>query len=544
MLVERHTLPGLLVVSWLPVTIDLAGFSNGVRVTGYAVYADGLKVTEVTDATAGSTLLELSQLQLPLLCQKVSVRTVSLCGESLDSVPAQIPQDCLNCDRLPETSPFTDTCGDQTPCRITFPVCPQRLALDPPSAKAHSLSPRSCGESLEAFPEEPLRKHPPMPNLSSEGECPSAGAGGQAQGPAEAWEVCRNDLLFGKSPHNHRPPLPSGQSHGAEDRDWHVDTSQSPALGVLHLSPKCAPRKEAGQEKAALEKVLRQKQDAQVVTPPQIGTHQRYVSDFHDILQQEEEALGFGPGATERQEQRRELRTQSRRGQALWDKRESRLHEPSSALCPASSSKVIALSGGGPPLLEAGPDNSVRVFVALFDYEPLVMSANPEAADEELAFQKGQLLRVWGSQDSRGFYRGECNGQVGNIPGHLVAEVEEGLERTDRRWHLPEQGHLPSVALLDEMGGLPIPQDSPPLPQGNPRRPLLCTQMTMMAALDYDPKDGWAGGQVKGKLSLKAGDLVTVYGPVDDRGFYYGESGGRRGLVPAHLLDYMSLQDE
>ncbi|XP_008141106.2 RIMS-binding protein 3A [Eptesicus fuscus] len=537
-LVERHTLPGLLVVSWLPVTIDLAGFSNGVRVTGYAVYADGLKVAEVTDATAGSALLELSQLQLPLMCQKVSVRTVSLCGESLDSVPAQIPQDCLNCSRSPEASPFTYTRGDRSPCRITFPVCPQRLALAPRSAEARSHVPRSCGASLEAFPEEPPRKHSPMPNRSSEGACPSAGAGSQTQGPAEAWGAGGKDLPFRKSPQNHRPPLHSGQSQGEEDRDW--DTGRSPALGVLPLSPECARR-----EKAALEKVLRQQQDAQVFTPPQIGTRQRYVSDPHDILQQqEEEAVCLGPWATERQEQGRELRTQSRRGQALWGKRGSQLPEPSSAPCPAPSGKAMAGSGGGPPQREAGLDTSVRVFVALFDYEPLAMSASPEAAEEELAFQKGQLLRVWGSPDSRGFYRGECNGQVGHIPGHLVAEVEEGVGRTDRRWRLPMQGHLPSVAHLDEIGGLPTPQDSFPLPQGNPRRPPLGTRMTMMAALDYDPKDGWAGGQAKGKLSLKAGDLVTVYGPVDDRGFYYGESGGRRGLVPAHLLDYMSLHDE
>lgn len=36
--------PGILMISWLPVTIDAAGTSNGVRVTGYAIYADGQKV--------------------------------------------------------------------------------------------------------------------------------------------------------------------------------------------------------------------------------------------------------------------------------------------------------------------------------------------------------------------------------------------------------------------------------------------------------------------------------------------------------------------
>lgn len=46
---------------------------------------------EVTSPTAGSVLIEISQLQILQLCQEVTVRTVSLYGESVDSVPAQIP---------------------------------------------------------------------------------------------------------------------------------------------------------------------------------------------------------------------------------------------------------------------------------------------------------------------------------------------------------------------------------------------------------------------------------------------------------------------
>ena len=42
--VEPGPSPGILIISWLPVTIDAAGTSNGVRVTGYAIYADGQKV--------------------------------------------------------------------------------------------------------------------------------------------------------------------------------------------------------------------------------------------------------------------------------------------------------------------------------------------------------------------------------------------------------------------------------------------------------------------------------------------------------------------
>lgn len=39
-------------------------------------------------------------------------------------------------------------------------------------------------------------------------------------------------------------------------------------------------------------------------------------------------------------------------------------------------------------------DNRVRFFVALFDYDPQTMSPNPDAADEELPFQEGQIIKV------------------------------------------------------------------------------------------------------------------------------------------------------
>lgn len=34
------------------------------------------------------------------------------------------------------------------------------------------------------------------------------------------------------------------------------------------------------------------------------------------------------------------------------------------------------------------------MFVALFDYDPMSMSPNPDAADEELPFKEGQIIKV------------------------------------------------------------------------------------------------------------------------------------------------------
>lgn len=41
-------------------------------------------------------------------------------------------------------------------------------------------------------------------------------------------------------------------------------------------------------------------------------------------------------------------------------------------------------------------EESFRIFVALFDYDPLSMSPNPDAADEELPFKEGQIIKVGG----------------------------------------------------------------------------------------------------------------------------------------------------
>ena len=54
---------------------------------------------------------------------------------------------------------------------------------------------------------------------------------------------------------------------------------------------------------------------------------------------------------------------------------------------------------GGESLVDSVPDmeyddGRVRIFIALFDYDPVTMSPNPDAVEEELPFKEGQLLKV------------------------------------------------------------------------------------------------------------------------------------------------------
>lgn len=67
--------------------------------------------------------------------------------------------------------------------------------------------------------------------------------------------------------------------------------------------------------------------------------------------------------------------------------------------------------------------------MALYDYDPLTMSPNPEACDEELSFTEGQLIKVIGEKDADGFYYGESHGNRGFVPCNMVTEVQVDDDR-------------------------------------------------------------------------------------------------------------------
>uniref|UniRef100_A0A670Y563 SH3 domain-containing protein n=1 Tax=Pseudonaja textilis TaxID=8673 RepID=A0A670Y563_PSETE len=312
---------GILVISWLPVTIDAEGSSNGVRVTGYAVYADGQKVMEVTSPTAGSVLIEISQLQILQLCQEVTVRTVSLYGESVDSVAAQIPSALL--------------------------------------------------EEVERSSESQFRGRP------------SRLLGGGA--PAL---VTRTSQVPGKE-------LPSKRS-------------------------------EPGNR------------------PLNILTDHNRGSDLSDITEEEEEE--------DEKEEEEEKPVSGRPGEMKWN--------PSEYCSRENGDKVFLFllslrsrTWRNPSLESADDKGSMRLFVALFDYDPVSMSPNRDAAEEELPFQEGQILKVYGHKDADGFYRGECAGRTGFIPCNMVSELR--VDSDSARKQLIEEGHISTDMLMESLGTLP-----------------------------------------------------------------------------------------
>nr|XP_023698429.1 RIMS-binding protein 2-like [Paramormyrops kingsleyae] len=172
-------------------------------------------------------------------------------------------------------------------------------------------------------------------------------------------------------------------------------------------------------------------------------------------------------------------------------------------------------------------DNPTRIFVALFPYEPAVMSPNPDTADEELPFMEGQIIQVYGDKDADGFYYGESNGHFGYIPCNMVSEVKVGDEES--RQQLLQCGFLPAEVPMEKSDSR---HSAMKLKDQTPCR--------MVAIFDYDPRQSSPNIDIEAELTFKAGDTVLVFGNLDSDGFFYGELNGQRGLVPSNFLRAVS----
>ncbi|XP_072244463.1 RIMS-binding protein 2 isoform X4 [Leuresthes tenuis] len=194
---------------------------------------------------------------------------------------------------------------------------------------------------------------------------------------------------------------------------------------------------------------------------------------------------------------------------------------------------------------ESEPEDLTRVFVALFDYDPLSMSPNPDAADEELPFKEGQIIKVFGNKDTDGFYRAQIRDRVGLIPCNMVSEIQtEDDEMMDQ---LLKQGFLPLNTPVEKLvncdrfkDGRSINRRSRKSKRERNRRSGRQHPMStrrMVALYDYDPRESSPNVDVEAELTFCAGDVIAVFGEIDEDGFYYGELNGHKGLVPSNFLE-------
>uniref|UniRef100_A0A8C3Y5E6 RIMS-binding protein 2 n=1 Tax=Catharus ustulatus TaxID=91951 RepID=A0A8C3Y5E6_CATUS len=724
--VEAGPSPGILVISWLPVTIDAEGSSNGVRVTGYAVYADGQKVIEVTSPTAGSVLVDLSQLQMFQVCHEVSVRTMSQYGESVDSVPAQISSVLLQsshctspvCTAVPFRLPRGSTRASlpaHSPQHTSALLIQQKIPAE--SSDAKLADPSSipvgsarccpllflphlsclCAQRKEecsfvaeivwetekmyfAFPQQEeklletghrqltlftehnrssdlsdILEEEEEDELSSEAleekkwdqrepcsqenvekvTCPECCLQGVLVQPSHM-DLCDTDSDEEILERILELPLQKNEDEEEQDaKESRVDADHAnPAFGQLACSQKKVhwnwcyqendPKSGSGtspswskkkgnnyQEKIqSRPEISRKRQNDQtehcsrllsncsqmgsgLYRAPSLREELNVVSsaggkeglDLYSRARQgtlrKKAPRAVGTGGAEPTvmamhcpsprslEIDIEYDSEDDQDSTCASSPESRLWPERSQSCQGDRSERWAtgemeapgngwgeagrqcqgrahvLSAmfplcSGPPRSTApessGKDDGIRIFVALFDYDPVSMSPNPDAAEEELPFKEGQILKVCGDKDADGFYRGECAGREGYIPCNMVSEVP--VESSELKQQLLKQGFLADTENPGNGTFAPPPRRQT-VPPPKPRRskkglchPLLLLQFSelltprrMVAAFDYNPKESSPNTDVEAELTFSAGDVITVFGSMDDDGFYYVSAG-------------------
>ncbi|XP_045700005.1 RIMS-binding protein 2 isoform X5 [Phyllostomus hastatus] len=521
--VHAGATPGTVHVSWKPPALTATGLSNGANVTGYGVYAHGQRVAEVIAPMADGTAVELVRLR-SLDAKGVTVRTLSAQGESVDSTLAAVPPDLLVPPAPPRTAPtpkplasagVPDTKDDRL-----GPYVKGDEAWEQGRAPSH-------GHMLEPPGLQGRRSPSPSRILPQPQGAPVSTSVAKAMAREAAQRVAESSRLEKRSvfPERGGPYANSDEEDGDE----------------------CLDVRRRG---ASVDDFLK---GSELGKPPhcchgdEYHTESSRGSDLSDIMEEDEEEL-CSEMQLEGGGRRRPSGTSHNALKILGNPASAgRADRPDSVgrrFPHGSAGPQRSRPGTGPSTIDDYGDRDrlspdfyeesetdpgaeeppARIFVALFDYDPLSMSPNPDAAEEELPFKEGQIIKVYGDKDADGFYRGETCARSGLIPCNMVSEIhaddEEMMEQLFR------QGFLPLNTPVERLERTRRGGRQHPVPT---RR--------MVALYDYDPRESSPNIDVEAELTFCTGDIISVFGEIDEDGFYYGELSGQKGLVPSNFLE-------
>uniref|UniRef100_A0A8C6NSZ8 RIMS-binding protein 2 n=1 Tax=Nothobranchius furzeri TaxID=105023 RepID=A0A8C6NSZ8_NOTFU len=495
--------PGVLQVRWKPPILSPTGTSNGANVIGYAVCTKGQRIAEVLFPMADYVTVDLTRIQC-LEAREVIVKTLSVQGESQDSQVAIIPNNLLvPLAPIPLPAPIhphpdMDAKEHIAHHRGAIPL--GQPGWDPNLSLSQPLVPMP-GHTLEPPLQANLRSPSPQRILPQpQGTLiPDTVAKAIAREAAQrvAAESGKGDKRQGR--------------YGEQGPIFHQHPSDEEEEEEEGFARGC-------RRGPSVDEFLR---GSELGRPPHYSHNEDYHSessrgsDLSDIMEEDEEELYSEMQLEEGGRRRNSHNTPKVQSFAL-------------SLKPQNHCLLCDLDGyrnrRSPTYYdESEPEDPFRIFVALFDYDPLSMSPNPDAADEELPFKEGQIIKIYGDKDTDGFYRGEVKGRLGLIPCNMVSEIRADDEETMD--HLIKQGFLPLSTPVDK-----IEQN---------RRSLRRDQASrrMVALYDYDPRESSPNVDVEAELTFCAGDIIAVFGDIDEDGFYYGELNGHRGLVPSNFLE-------
>ncbi|XP_054467658.1 RIMS-binding protein 2 isoform X4 [Anoplopoma fimbria] len=563
--------PGILQIRWKPPPLTSSGTSNGASVIGYAVCTKGQKIAEVLYPTADYVTVELNRIQC-LEAREIIVRTLSTQGESPDSPVAIIPNKPV-C----QPPPHPQSHFQSHPMPKSKPLVSARE----PETKEHEVGLRTA-QLWERSPS-PL---PPMrgPNLEPPHFQPRRSPSPQRILPQPQGVPITNTIA--KAMAREAAQRVFAEGNRVEKRN--IFSERGNALHPLNSdeeedgydSPHARRRGASVDEFLRGSELGRQQHHHHYSHSEEYQTESSRGSDLSDIMEEDEEDLysemqleegrrrsinshntlkiignsqSYGNADRLDHSGRRPVHIgnppQQRPIPSIEITMDSNSEGSEGNLSPVkedvyygsvarrriwrSMSSDDQYDGFGGRRRgrrsedyyeESETEEMTRVFVALFDYDPMSMSPNPDAADEELPFKEGQIIKVFGHKDTDGFYRAEVRDRVGLIPCNMVSEIQ--TEDDDMMDQLLKQGFLP----------LNTPVEKLERNRRSGRQHPMSTRR-MVALYDYDPRESSPNVDVEAELTFCAGDVITVFGEIDEDGFYYGELNGHKGLVPSNFLE-------
>nr|XP_033778811.1 peripheral-type benzodiazepine receptor-associated protein 1 isoform X3 [Geotrypetes seraphini] len=409
--VELGPSPEILLISWLPVTIDAAGTSNGVRVTGYAVYTDGQKVLEVTSPTAGSVLVGMAHLKLLQLSREVSVRTMSPYGESVDSVPAQIPSAFMNVSNCYSQVLVSSSLSYELPCGESSNFQAERIPSTPLTSSLNLLHNVPTAISNAKF------------SVNTTSNC-------DMSVDSMSVKVLSHLIPSLSASIVHSPDIANLMSHtlGHDLKDGCRMSIQGSTASSLPPEPDFSTKP---YEEMALPKITseRDSKKQETVSQEEISSKgnwqlnsldHTHSSDLSDILEEEEEE-----DLNVEMQKVKKLEQQDREGKMGVSEGPRLNQHPSPSVWHASTRKIRSKQASGDNKSEQRQSinneelNTSRTMVASFDYNPRKDSPNLDV-EAELTFNAGDVITVFGDMDDDGFFFGELNGHRGFIPSNFL----------------------------------------------------------------------------------------------------------------------------
>uniref|UniRef100_A0A9J8BBK1 RIMS-binding protein 2 n=1 Tax=Cyprinus carpio carpio TaxID=630221 RepID=A0A9J8BBK1_CYPCA len=588
--VQMGQTPGVLQIRWKPPSLTSTGTSNGASVIGYIVCTKGQKIAEIMYPTADFVTVELNRIQ-GLEAREVIVRTISAQGESQDSPVATIPHNLLVAHphgHPPHPPPYPQAYPPTHPQPHVQPHSIPPPHPHPPPSHPHvhpspSQYPMSKPKLLPSA-RDPHAKEPEMGRRIGQPWEPHPRAPSPLPPPSHPGHTLEPPHIEGRrspSPQRILPqpqgvPIPNtvARAIARQAAQRSTPNSRVERRNIFSERGNALHSLNSDEEEDGYDSPHARRRGASVdefLRGSELGRHHHHYnhsdeyytessrgSDLSDIMEEDEEELYSEMQLEEgRRRSINSHNTLKILGSSPSTGRSDRLDHSgrrTSHGCPPPQRRpmtVPSIDGHGgrdrrsPDYYESEPEDLSRIFVAMFDYDPLSMSPNPDAAVEELPFKEGQIIKVFGEKDTDGFYRAEICGRRGLIPCNMVSEIQtDDDEMVDQ---LLKQGFLPLNTPIEKIvncnrfkDGRSVNRRSRKSKRERNKRSGRQHQVStrrMVALYDYDPRESSPNVDVEAELTFCAGDVITVFGEIDEDGFYYGELNGHKGLVPSNFLE-------